>query len=61
MKNNGDYLVVVIEDLKLKRLAGAATAFIESKFIRNLGKVRSLQESNVAYCYYFCISIGCTH
>ena len=39
LKANGDYFIVVIEDTKTKKLAGAATTFVESKFIRNLGKV----------------------
>lgn len=36
---NGDYFIVVIEDLNAKKLAGAATTFVEHKFIRGLGKV----------------------
>ena len=43
LKANGDYFIVVIEDVTAKRLAGAATTFIEHKFIRNLGKVSILQ------------------
>lgn len=41
LKANGDYFIVVIEDTKTKKLAGAATTFVESKFIRNLGKVQA--------------------
>jgi len=51
LRKNGNYFVVVVEDLEEKKIVATATLFVEEKFVHKNGKVGHIEDVVVDGAY----------